>query len=840
MASNEARNARRPYEEIVERLQSKLDFLFLQRNELFALINSHIDNVVLRCGDVQQMDKAEFFKHYERTNREIESITDKLLLMKVKLSDFEFEEESSDESALPPNPIQDSNEPLENELRPQNGSLYFTPPENFNIGLNSERSLQSNAPSIAHEEASAIAEAPESFRDNTRESNGSLHNGPVSNHRTPYPLDDELEKYLKFTVKPATISDQEYMSCIITHIVTPSEFYIIILNKDELNHEGSSFVIDDLHEHLQENYNADQHEPPEVRSPASLLGSYWACIYEKDKFWYRAKVIDVQMNDQDANTDYKKWKILVRYIDFGNEEYVTVGDLRPLLPEFFSIPIHAIKCSLAHIRPIGEDWDFNTCNFFMESSGFLKEATVTVFITNRIISDDHSVSFDVLLWNSIVEGNETKDVLVNALLVTKKMAKTSSFDWIKEAERATREKTPPQEAGPRIAAIAAGLRCFDSARFGGSDSVLSRVNQSPSRIFSKHSSLVESRHDENSRSEMLKGAEGGVPPSPKQDDWDPRSEDYYNANNVYSVNPNDPSIATIGYKTQDYNGDYLERDTQIINLIPREDIPENSYILLAITAIDSPFSFHGIPLNNFNSRQKPESLKNLLKISLEASATFRDLQNLSDNMKAYYTNRVAAENFYIFPSEGALIAFKDGEYFKRGRIITFEANEDCVIQCVDTGTMHNSVPRTNVFSLTPDFTLFNSLAIHCRLANIVSQSSGKVNQWSKSEIQVFKSFASGKTFLALVIEHDIRDDIVVVELITLSKDGVELNVSDFLVQRNCALKVTAFVQSQIAQTGSNAQSEQKGRTFVTQNLRIEESEEEEEDETWQSDEDNED
>ena len=49
-------------------------------------------------------------------------------------------------------------------------------------------------------------------------------------------------------------------------------------------------------------------------------------------------------------------EVQVFYVDFGNTEWVSVGELRPLLAKFMQLPGQVLKCSLANIQP-GVCWE---------------------------------------------------------------------------------------------------------------------------------------------------------------------------------------------------------------------------------------------------------------------------------------------------------------------------------------------------------------------------------------------------------------------------------------------------------------------------------------------------
>lgn len=54
-----------------------------------------------------------------------------------------------------------------------------------------------------------------------------------------------------------------------------------------------------------------------------------AALYEEDNVWYRAQVIEIP----------SRHHVKVKYVDYGNEEYISQWNLRELPDEFVSLPV---------------------------------------------------------------------------------------------------------------------------------------------------------------------------------------------------------------------------------------------------------------------------------------------------------------------------------------------------------------------------------------------------------------------------------------------------------------------------------------------------------------------
>ncbi|KAG8430349.1 hypothetical protein GDO86_017941, partial [Hymenochirus boettgeri] len=76
-------------------------------------------------------------------------------------------------------------------------------------------------------------------------------------------------------------------------------------------------------------------------------GDMCCAFFSSDGNWYRAIVKDVNQD--------KTYKVL--FVDYGNIEQVTADKLCDIAPTFMELPFQAIKCCLAGVKPVGEEWN---------------------------------------------------------------------------------------------------------------------------------------------------------------------------------------------------------------------------------------------------------------------------------------------------------------------------------------------------------------------------------------------------------------------------------------------------------------------------------------------------
>ena len=243
--------------------------------------------------------------------------------------------------------------------------------------------------------------------------------------------------FLAVYVDPPLIPAKEYLLSVISHVVSPSEFYIHIMSDDSGEEFGASHL-DDLREQLNDYYGEFNQIVTFPSDLNSMKETCWAAMFPSDNSWYRVRIIEILIDEDGVDPEHA----MVQYIDFGNIEVVPVCELKPLSSDISRIPGLAVKCHLAHIKPfpLGSQWTDDALEFFNQLSGFEQETLVTAHVVYRPTKTDFTSSLSVLLWNShsnpeMVDGEEEKDILINALMVNENFASTDSFEWMEDIEK---------------------------------------------------------------------------------------------------------------------------------------------------------------------------------------------------------------------------------------------------------------------------------------------------------------------------------------------------------------------------------------------------------------------
>ncbi|XP_074520237.1 tudor domain-containing protein 1 isoform X2 [Halichoeres trimaculatus] len=134
--------------------------------------------------------------------------------------------------------------------------------------------------------------------------------------------------------EPLTQAVGDSFSVIVTHIQSPDD---IIVQKVE-----NAGAIQQLQLQLRE--HCAQAPAPQNFRPAP--GTVCCAQFSEDKQWYRAKVLAYSSEDH----------VCVGYLDFGNSEEVDLGHLLPISTALLALPMQAMPCGLAGVRPAEESW----------------------------------------------------------------------------------------------------------------------------------------------------------------------------------------------------------------------------------------------------------------------------------------------------------------------------------------------------------------------------------------------------------------------------------------------------------------------------------------------------
>ncbi|MBN3297249.1 TDRD1 protein, partial [Amia calva] len=152
--------------------------------------------------------------------------------------------------------------------------------------------------------------------------------------------------------EPLTLCVGDTFPAVVTHVESPEEFIFQKLD----NMSAIQELQVSLREHCMQTAASEDFRP----APGAVCCSQ----FTEDNQWYRAVVRGYSSED----------RVCVGYIDYGNSEDLEVNRLRPADAALLKLPMQAIPCALAGIKPVSEVWDSEAVQLMktIVSNKFLK------------------------------------------------------------------------------------------------------------------------------------------------------------------------------------------------------------------------------------------------------------------------------------------------------------------------------------------------------------------------------------------------------------------------------------------------------------------------------------
>ncbi|KAM6442660.1 tudor domain-containing protein 1 isoform 1-T3 [Liasis olivaceus] len=103
------------------------------------------------------------------------------------------------------------------------------------------------------------------------------------------------------------------------------------------------------------------------------IGDVCCAQFTEDNQWYRASVISY-VSEETA---------LVGYIDYGNFEILQLSRLRPIVQKLMELPMQAIKCTLAGVKPVSGIWPAETTSVMKR---LIQNKVVAIKVTDKKVN----------------------------------------------------------------------------------------------------------------------------------------------------------------------------------------------------------------------------------------------------------------------------------------------------------------------------------------------------------------------------------------------------------------------------------------------------------------------
>ncbi|XP_063818621.1 tudor domain-containing protein 1 isoform X2 [Pseudophryne corroboree] len=215
----------------------------------------------------------------------------------------------------------------------------------------------------------------------------------TSDSKSPIKIESSLPSEPSAQLKWAELPLHQAAEVVICMLQNPGEFCCHICNQTDLSLLNELNVA--LGKYCVQN-TADYYMP--------VKEEVCAAFYAGDGNWYRGQVKDI--------TPDRVIKFL--FLDYGNIEDVAVEKLCKLPSNFLELPFQAICCSLAGVKPLGDQWDKQAAETFQKSAVGKKLQATAVGRTKQtyrvelVTCDSAAVVADVLIAAGVAARDDSK------------------------------------------------------------------------------------------------------------------------------------------------------------------------------------------------------------------------------------------------------------------------------------------------------------------------------------------------------------------------------------------------------------------------------------------------
>ena len=196
------------------------------------------------------------------------------------------------------------------------------------------------------------------------------------------------------TIPSLSLLSKEESRVIVVHIDNPDSFYVMPL---------TDISVQELVK-MSENLQTDTHEP----LLSASIGSYCVTKYIQDNCYSRAQVINA-----------KSSQALVRFIDYGNTQTVSIQDLYQIDPKYCVLPMQAVHCSLYGVTYLPQSpgtWGHDVIKYF---TGLVLnkevELEVVVVKTGNLHAVRLTLDSSVNVAQMLIQNNFAVSSIANAV-----------------------------------------------------------------------------------------------------------------------------------------------------------------------------------------------------------------------------------------------------------------------------------------------------------------------------------------------------------------------------------------------------------------------------------------
>lgn len=519
--------------------------------------------------------------------------------------------------------------------------------------------------------------------------------------------------------------DSGFAKVLVSEVVNPNLIYVHLINEEVV-------LLDDMISELNDYYNAKSKEIQDFFKSCKFtykVDDPIAVFYFSDEMWYRALIRSLR-SGVDNKIEYE-----VLYVDFGSSEWIYEENILPIVQRFCELPMEVIACSLADLKPCSN--------------------VVTKQVNGKSvcsISSNDEVDGD-LTWSSKATYR-LRDLIVTQLPMMVSLKTTyKNVDGFYEVYLF--DTADNKDVFINQVLVDEGLATSD---------VLTKVTPS---VIVREDELEEAIVEENALT-----------------NWNPMEDDFYSNRNVYSVDTDDPGVASIGvvqarkqpcnnflYRGHCYRG----TSCKFVHALPGDPIYDSVEVFCNDNILDLPKAENHIPVVikalldpthfwvnfpfglDWNNDIIVDSDNDQTHCGLES------LEKLNSEMNEYYRKlgRLRKTNLSLY-AEGELIAAKfsvDNQWY-RARVVN--TAEDLVqVFYVDYGnTDIVTEDRTN--ALLPEFLHLPFQAVECFLFNTYLEDDLTPQDDKVVDMRIkFRDMVADRVLMAYIVNSSITKSLVV-------------------------------------------------------------------------------
>eukprot|EP00794_Sanderia_malayensis_P006037 gene6037-6738_t len=548
----------------------------------------------------------------------------------------------------------------------------------------------------------------------------------------------------RYKTKELEVGPEGFAQVVISTIQDPSLFFVHLITPDVV-------LFDSMLQDLNDFYCENDLPPPDHLD----VGNAVVAKFSEDANWYRGLVKNYRedINDK-TKSSCRIYEVF--HVDFGSTEWLPATNVRPVAERFFQLPVGTLACCLADVQPMESSRDVDSVSSTSSCEGAQRKP-ISFKVkpsTRKQIPHVRKGVFDDVI--AIPAGDEEVfDDISGPLRSTEKVGGT----WSTRAVKLFKELT--LDGKPRVVSIKDGTK---HSRLPDEPWQVYLYNTNgDSEIFINNvlvdESLAVSSVYTKATERAVQGAVDGStafissenltdrpepPTSPTttaMDKWRPMDEEYLSRRNAYTINTDDPAVATMNISEPKRNicsyflsrhgcfkGSACNREHSrpgdmskvkletfcIKDQRPVEPVQVGSFMVIQVTHLISPVQFYvRFP---FGVRPLEEMLGKGKFVSKFDDTD--ELYELQQSMDERYS-RMPFKNYDLNPfAVGELIAAKfseDGHWYR------CQVNRDLdgkyEVFFVDYGNV-DIVDEKDTRKLLPEFLFLEIQAVEASLSNL--------------------------------------------------------------------------------------------------------------------------